>query len=132
MPYLMSDNCHHFIVVHHFHQSAANANTTITTSKSIHINDIINFEVQVQSVYLDIFGQSFQTLPHFRIGTGHFIMGIHPLDIFPAHSYDIGIAQCNSFSNIGCCIYHLFGVNRFPSDLKLCRRRQTDTCQKHE
>ncbi len=129
MTDFMSDNSHYFIVVHHFHQSAANTDTTVATGKSIYVNNIVYLKIQIQSVNFDILCQTFQTLSHLRIGAGHFIMGIHPFDIFTTHGHYIGITKCDSLSNIGSGANHFLGVNCFPSDFKLRRSSQADTSQ---
>ena len=118
---LMSDNCHHFIVRHNIHQSGTDADTAVTTGKSIHVDNLIYSEIHFQSVYFfDMSGQFLQAFAVFAVGCGQRIVGVHPLHVFFAHGCDVRVGQGDGFRCVATGLYHFAYIDFLSTDFELC------------
>ena len=125
----VSDNTEQLFIGHNIHQRREYTNTTISTSKGVYVDNIINFEVQRNAFNV---GQSCRKLLQTN-GVGvivgaNLIVFVHPIDVFLDVIYHVGITQSNCFHSFCCTADSLFKIK-----LSHCRHcaQHADSCNKN-
>ena len=120
MADLMADDRHQFVVVHQVHQGAEYADRTVAAGEGIDIHDMVDLEVERQSVDLgDPLGQPLETCAVFGRFVGDGVVGIHPFDRFAAQLGNVLVAQCHGFGHVLSRFEQFPGVEFPAADFQL-------------
>ena len=111
MAYLMPDYTKQLFVAHNIHQRGEHTHTAVGTCKGIHINNIINLEIQRYPLNTcQPLRELVQTDCVRIVSRGYRIMLIHPVDIFLHIFGHLFISKGHGLYRICGSPYRLFQI----------------------